>query len=434
MRNLKLGDWSTVTTAQEESWSLLALPGAGFVTCGTATASAIYVGKSTGYIYKSTDGGTTWTELTNAGSHRWVCACHVGDVVYFGASDPGYIYKSTDGGTTWNPVVSADISYWNTCCADTTGNLFFGTYADIYSSRDGGTTWNRTGWSMRNWVSCVAKGTSVYFGYTAVYGQGQIARTTDGGRTWNMIYTVTSSESFGAACVDPAGRIFFSGGGAGPGSTEGRIYYSPSGSGNDFVEIASAPYGNWAAAVADETGVYFASYWHTSIPPDTFKVCHSSDGGETWELITGAPALRWKAGFQSSTASFLGGDSSLWKHSLYIPGDIVSCVHDIILESGSAIMESNLAQRIDCTLRTFLGEHWLNPAEGMPYFQEFLKKNPDISVCKQAFATSIQSVPGVSSLDRLDVNFSNSSRAFRVDFDATGTDTVPVSSTSEVAV
>lgn len=109
-------------------------------------------------------------------------------------------------------------------------------------------------------------------------------------------------------------------------------------------------------------------------------------------------------------------------------------LHDIVLVDGNASLTGGLDQRIDCTLRTFLGEFWLDPTQGMPYFQEFLKKSPDISVCKQALATVIQGVPGVASLDSLDVVFSNSTRSFRVDFTATGTDSIPVTATSEVLV
>jgi len=114
----------------------------------------------------------------------------------------------------------------------------------------------------------------------------------------------------------------------------------------------------------------------------------------------------------------LSGDS---KHDLKLVGDNIS-------------LTAGLDQRIDCALRTFLNEFWLDPSIGMPYFSEFLKKNPDITVCKQAFATVIQGVPGVQEITRLVVNFSNNSRTFTVSFDVRGTDAIPVSSTSEVQV
>lgn len=108
--------------------------------------------------------------------------------------------------------------------------------------------------------------------------------------------------------------------------------------------------------------------------------------------------------------------------------------HDLTLVGSNISLTAGLDQRIDCALRTFLNEFWLDPSEGMPYFSEFLTKNPDISVCKQAFATVIHGVPGVQEIIRLNVVFDNATRSFRVDFDVRGTDATPVSSTSEVSV
>ena len=108
--------------------------------------------------------------------------------------------------------------------------------------------------------------------------------------------------------------------------------------------------------------------------------------------------------------------------------------HDLQLVNSNISLTAGLDQRIDCALRTFLNEFWLDPSIGMPYFSEFLKKNPDVSVCKQAFSVVIHGVPGVQEIRRLNVVFDNATRSFRVDFDVRGTDAVFISSTSEVTV
>ena len=109
-------------------------------------------------------------------------------------------------------------------------------------------------------------------------------------------------------------------------------------------------------------------------------------------------------------------------------------IHDLIIIDGNVPLYSGLDQRIDCTLRTFRGEWWLDPTIGVPYFEEILKKNPDMSVVRQAFASVILSVPGVQEVTRLEVKFLRPTRALRVDFEVKGTDTIPVSGTSEVPV
>ena len=64
------------------------------------------------YIYKSTDGGETWTALTSAGSRRWLDVSSHDGVTVYGAAYNNYIYKSTDGGETWTALTSAGSRYW----------------------------------------------------------------------------------------------------------------------------------------------------------------------------------------------------------------------------------------------------------------------------------------------------------------------------------
>lgn len=62
-----------------------------------------------GGVYKSTDGGDTWTQLTSgldqASKYRVITQQRSGNTLYMAATDmltsAGLIYKSTDGGTTW---------------------------------------------------------------------------------------------------------------------------------------------------------------------------------------------------------------------------------------------------------------------------------------------------------------------------------------------
>lgn len=114
-------------------------------------------------------------------------------------------------------------------------------------------------------------------------------------------------------------------------------------------------------------------------------------------------------------------------------GNLVEYViHDLILSNGQLQVTGGLAQRIDCYLRTFLGEWWADPTLGVPYFQEILKKNPDITVVRQAILSVILQVPGVVSVPSITVDLDRATRRMSVSFEATGTDEMPVSGTSEV--
>ena len=100
--------------------------------------------------------------------------------------------------------------------------------------------------------------------------------------------------------------------------------------------------------------------------------------------------------------------------------------------NGQLQLSGGLAQRIDCYLRTFLGEWWADPTIGVPYFQEILKKNPDLTVVRQAILSVILQVPGVVSVPSCEVVLDRSSRRMSVSFAATGSDEMPVTGTSEV--
>ena len=110
--------------------------------------------------------------------------------------------------------------------------------------------------------------------------------------------------------------------------------------------------------------------------------------------------------------------------------------HDIYLDANGqiALTATPLGQRIDCRLRTFLGEFWLDQTLGIPYFQTILKKNPDMQAVRAAFASEIQKVAGVKTLESLDVSIDRSARKLSVIFRVTGVDDAVYFNTTEVSL
>ena len=110
--------------------------------------------------------------------------------------------------------------------------------------------------------------------------------------------------------------------------------------------------------------------------------------------------------------------------------------HDIYLDANGqiALTQTPLDQRIDCRLRTFLGEFWLDVTLGIPYFQEILKKNPDMQAVRAAFAAEIQKVSGVKVLNSLEVSMDRALRKLTVTFNVTGTDSLLYFKSTEVSL
>lgn len=77
-----------------------------------------------------------------------------------------------------------------------------------------------------------------------------------------------------------------------------------------------------------------------------------------------------------------------------------------------------ICQRVKCRLQTFRGECYLDRNMGVPYFQEVMKKNPDLGKVRSLLAATIVGVEGVKSLEELKIKFDASTREYKVIFRA----------------
>lgn len=132
------------------------------------------------------------------------------------------------------------------------------------------------------------------------------------------------------------------------------------------------------------------------------------------------------------------GLTSAWRFPIRLVRDIAPIhlvgTHDILVSSGLAETTDSLAQRVDVRLRTFIGEHWLNPELGVPWFEEFLRKAPDPRLCRQILVAVLQDVPGVVAVESVDVALDKVSRQMRVSFVVSGNDSIPQSGITAVTL
>jgi hypothetical protein len=179
----------------------------------TGQSKIIYLGTSTGRIWKSADGGSTWTDLTKAplpfvdditGRVLTSIATDPADagkvlVTYSGFTGstvparPGHVFRSLDGGSTWTDISGAlPDEPFNTVAINPnpgeTGEAYLGSDFGVYLNAD---IWNGTSWQRIN--SGLLPHVSVnMLEFTGATSPQRLRAATHGRGVWEMFKTAGS--------------------------------------------------------------------------------------------------------------------------------------------------------------------------------------------------------------------------------------------------
>ncbi len=229
----------------------------------------VYAGAADGGLWKSTDGGSSWTPLTDnlprLSSGSVAIDPNNPNVIYYGTGElnfniDGYpgtgIFKSTDAGASWSQMQlpsSGGIYYTSKIVvAPTNSNIVYAAgYFDVYRSTDAGNTWSEldlTDGAVNDIVVDPQNANIIYASYgsgfsgdSTSYG---IHKSVNGGTTWTWLTN-------GLPRTDEVARI--------------SLAIAPS---NDQVL--------YAAINGDKPG---------SSTADTNRVFKSTDGGASWAVL-----------------------------------------------------------------------------------------------------------------------------------------------------
>ncbi len=231
------GNWQTMGPSS----SVGGYAGLGRLNCvgfRTGDDPTLYTGSPSGGLWKTTDGGTNWTVLTDDNSVLGVSdvvvvagATTSSDVVYIATGD-------RDGGSMWS--LSGDQVHDN----NTIG---------VLKSTDGGSTWSTT---ALTWITSDKKTLNRLLVHPAnsstIYAAGTdgVFKTTDGGTTWPSIYTGAEFVSMEFKPSDP-GYMY--------GGTRGGKIYRSTDAGSTWTAVLTVSGGlrvQLAVTAADPTLVY----------------------------------------------------------------------------------------------------------------------------------------------------------------------------------
>jgi photosystem II stability/assembly factor-like uncharacterized protein len=292
----------------------------------------------------TTDGGTTWTakKLTATGVTDGFVIANIsaldGTTAFACLFDNNQtldqgIFKTTDGGTTWTRCVGAAFSdsswpdlvhFFNATDGVAFGDPVGG-YYEIYTTNDGGNVWTRcanTG-NVLNPVPATEYGLANSFGAfenTICVGtnHGRIFRSTDKGLTWTVSTTPLTTSGVPATDIHKiafrdasnaiAGSIYIAGV-----SKPVFTYIKSADGGATWTSVTSsgALFGSDFCAVPG-TNIYVST--GAAFNPSNQGSSMSTDDGATWKLIedttgfsTSTTGQRTAVRFYNSTMGYAGG-------------------------------------------------------------------------------------------------------------------------------
>jgi len=276
-------------------------------------------------IYKSIDGGDTWSALGMVTSY-WggIHICRNDPNVIVAGSDNG-IWRSVDGGATWGWVYgSATVLSF---CEDRSApdTIYAGTYGQgIYRSTDRGATWSTISIPSCGNIRIVAVHPQ---DSNTIYAAGNptgLFRSTDYGATWS---NVKAFEAWGVACAPTNGDVVYA------------VGEGPAFSGTPGVHVSTDAGATWTECTLPTEHYYAPFAMRAAVDPadpDTAYVglyragvFKTTDGGATWsdaniglkntfvnDIISHPddPTIVWAATFQAGLYKSTDAGQT-WFHS-----------------------------------------------------------------------------------------------------------------------
>ena len=252
------------------------------LTIDPQTPSTLYGSGNDDTIYKSIDGGATWTSASVGGSGGAPIAFITVDplmpsTVYVMNGGPsGSLYKSTDGGRSWtviNPgpfyatVLVADPSAKSTLYAILNG-------VGLSKSTDGGATWSPTGLAAPAIALAIdpANSSTLYASLVSETSQA-VLKSTDAGQSWVMVDTISAAlpgpvPFTRALVISGDASIYVTTGGGIYKSADGGITWAESDAGlrvHDIRTVIGGPLNPSFLYAGDNNGLF-----------------QSRNGGATW--------------------------------------------------------------------------------------------------------------------------------------------------------
>ncbi|MGH2965123.1 MAG: hypothetical protein ACRDMH_07055 [Solirubrobacterales bacterium] len=192
--------------------------------------STIYVGATGGGVWKSTDGGATWTPLSNDWTFEAISSLAIDptspSTIYVGTGDfPAWsqnsfgLMKSTDGGGSFTPLAVAEVGDYSISAVvvdpdqpnvvTMTAGRGRRRYGQVWRSTDGGQTWMAAVTEGAEWADLAVglpdgPGVRQYYAVGWNGSGGVMYRSSDRGATWKKLRVPWGAGQFGISVAPSA--------------------------------------------------------------------------------------------------------------------------------------------------------------------------------------------------------------------------------------
>jgi photosystem II stability/assembly factor-like uncharacterized protein len=252
--------------AQQESGTAFDLFSVYFIDANTG-----YVAGDHGTILKTTNGGSTWTDLSLSMINPLEFV-HFSDVNngLIATNNSFAILKTTNGGTTWSTQTISAYGIFSISFPDENTWYAVGRNGAILKTTDGGSSWS----SLSSGTSLALN--SVFFtntdvGYTVGIPNGEILKTNDGGVTWNTLSSGTTVYLL---------SVFF---------TDANTGYAAGGLGTILKTTDAGGTWNILPSGTNETikSIYFINSTRGYAVGTNGTILETTNAGVSWTLLDG---------------------------------------------------------------------------------------------------------------------------------------------------
>ncbi|HUI28987.1 MAG TPA: T9SS type A sorting domain-containing protein [Candidatus Acidoferrales bacterium] len=319
----------------------------------------VYAAAAGGGLWKSTDGGSTWSPLTDnllrLSSGSVAVDPTNSSNIYYGTGElnfniDGYpgagVWKSTDGGGTWSQVMtfssSGALYYTGKIIVASNGTVYAAGYYDVYKSTNGGQIWTElhlTDGAVDDIAVDPANPNLIYASYGSTWSGDSvhygIYKSTNGGTSWTWLTSGLPPSNqisrISLAMAPSNNQVLYAFiNGNKPSSTSqdtNRVYTSTNG-GASWTVLSSATSNN---GFGGNQGWYNNVIGVDPTHPDTVYIggidfWKSTNGGQTWTNLTNGYGTyngsnihvdQHAIAFASGNGSvfYIGNDGGVWKTS-----------------------------------------------------------------------------------------------------------------------